>query len=96
MPSAYIIANVDVTDPQQYEEYKKFSTKAFQAHGVEVCARGGQVEVLEGDWQPKRVVILKFPGMEKARAFYDSTEYEAAKKARQGAAVMRMVVVEGL
>ena len=96
MPSAYIIANVDVTDPQQYEEYKKFSTKAFQVHGVEVCARGGQVDVLEGDWQPRRVVILKFPSMEKARAFYDSTEYEAARKARQGAAVMRMVVVEGL
>jgi uncharacterized protein (DUF1330 family) len=96
LPSAYIIANVDVTDPQQYEEYKKFSTQAFQAHGVEVCARGGKVEVLEGDWQPKRVVILKFQSMEKARAFYDSTEYEAAKKARRGAAVMRMVVVEGL
>ena len=96
MPSAYIIANVDVTNPQQYEDYKKFSTKAFQAHGVEVCARGGQVEVLEGDWQPRRVVILKFPSMEKARAFYDSTEYQAAKNARQGAAVMRMVVVEGL
>jgi len=96
LPSAYIIANVDVTDPQQYEEYKKFSTKAFQAHGVEVCARGGQVEVLEGDWQPKRVVILKFPSMEKARAFYDSAEYQVAKAARQGAAVMRMVLIEGI
>ena len=96
MPSAYVIGDVDVTDPQQYEEYKKLSTRAIQAHGVEVCARGGQVEVLEGDWQPRRLVILKFPSMEKARAFHESTEYEAAKKARQGAAVMRMVVVEGL
>jgi uncharacterized protein (DUF1330 family) len=96
LPSAYIIANVDVTDPAQYDEYKKFSTQAFQAHGVEVCARGGKVEVLEGDWQPKRMVILKFPSMEKACAFYDSAEYELAKKARAGAAVMRMVVVEGL
>ena len=95
MPSAYILANVDVTDPQQYEQYKKLSTLAMQAHGAEVCARGGAVQVLEGDWTPGRMVILKFPSVEKARAFYDSPEYAAAKKARQGAAVMRMVLIEG-
>ncbi len=96
MPSAYVLANVDVTDPKQYEEYRRLSTIAMQAHGAEVCIRGGKVDVLEGDWQPKRVVLLKFPTAEKARAFYDSTEYQAAKAARQGAAVMRMVLVEGV
>jgi uncharacterized protein (DUF1330 family) len=96
MPSAYIIANVDVTDPQQYEEYKKLSTLAMQAHGAEVCIRGGAVEVLEGDWSPKRVVMLKFPSVEKARAFNDSPEYAKARAARQGAAVMRMVLIEGV
>ena len=50
MTSAYIIANVDVTNPTQYEEYKKLSTVAMKAHGAEVCVRGGKVEVLEGDW----------------------------------------------
>ena len=50
--SAYIIANIDVTDPAQYEEYKKLSTIAMKAHGAEVCVRGGKVEVLEGDWHP--------------------------------------------
>ncbi|MCA0215381.1 MAG: DUF1330 domain-containing protein [Proteobacteria bacterium] len=96
MPSAYIIANVDVTNPEQYEEYKKLSTIAMQASGAEVCIRGGKVEVLEGDWNPARFVMLKFPSVEQARAFYNSVEYEAAKKAREGAAVMRMLVVEGV
>jgi uncharacterized protein (DUF1330 family) len=95
MTSAYIIANVDVTDPVQYEEYKKLSSIAMKAHGAEVCIRGGKVEVLEGDWAPQRFVMLKFPSVEKARAFYDSAEYGAARKARAGAAVMRMIVVEG-
>ena len=96
MPSAYILANVDVTDPQQYEQYRKLSTIAMQAHGAEVCVRGGKVDVLEGDWTPNRVVLLKFPTAEAARAFYDSPEYAAAKAARQGAAVMRMVLIEGV
>ncbi|HZY16778.1 MAG TPA: DUF1330 domain-containing protein [Ramlibacter sp.] len=95
MPSAYILANVDVTDPQQYEQYKKLSSHAMQVHGAEVCARGGAVQVLEGDWSPKRAVLLKFPSVEKARAFYDSPDYAAARKARAGAAVMRMVLIEG-
>ncbi|MBX3654394.1 MAG: DUF1330 domain-containing protein [Ramlibacter sp.] len=96
MPSAYIIANVDVTDPEQYEEYKKLSTIAMKAHGAEVCIRGGKVDVLEGDWEPSRIVLLKFPSTEAARAFNDSVEYGAARKARQGIAVMRMVLVEGV
>jgi len=95
LPSAYILANVRVTNPQQYEEYKRLSTIAMKAHGAEVCARGGHAEVIEGDWTPDRMVLLKFPSPEKAKAFYDSPEYQAAKKAREGAAVMRMVLVEG-
>lgn len=95
MTSAYLIANVDVTDPVQYEEYKRLSSIAMKAHGAEVCIRGGKVEVLEGDWSPSRFVMLKFASMDKARAFYQSAEYEAARRARQGAAVMRMIIVEG-
>ncbi|MDC6168195.1 DUF1330 domain-containing protein [Paucibacter sp. XJ19-41] len=96
MPSAYILANVQVTNPTQYEEYKKFSSAAMQAHGAEVCVRGGQVEVLEGDWTPDRVVLLKFASTAAARAFNDSPEYGQARAARQGAAVMRMVLIEGV
>ena len=94
--SAYIIANVTVTNPAQYEDYKRLSWLAMQAHGAEVCVRGGKVEVLEGDWQPERLVVLKFPSIEKARAFNDSVEYGAARQSRQGAAVMRMILVEGV
>jgi len=94
--SAYIIANVRVTDPMRYEQYKKLSTLAMQAHGAEVCVRGGEVNVLEGDWQPDRMIVLKFPTVAKARAFYDSPEYAKAREARTGAATMRMVVVEGM
>lgn len=96
MPSAYIIANVRVTDAQQYEDYKTFSTLAMQAHGAEVCVRGGAVQVLEGDWTPDRLVVLKFASVEQARQFYDSTEYTRARQAREGAAVMRLVLVDGL
>jgi len=94
--SAYIIANVSVTNAQQYEEYKKWSGAAMQAHGAEICVRGGKVEVLEGDWHPERLVLLKFPSVEAARRFNDSAEYDKARTARQGAAVMRMILVEGV
>ena len=96
MPSAYIIANVRVTDPVAYEEYKKLSTLAMQAHGAEPCVRGGAVTVLEGDWQPDRVVVLKFPSVEQAKRFYESPEYRKARDARADCAVMRMVLVEGV
>ncbi|WP_250485285.1 DUF1330 domain-containing protein [Caballeronia sp. GaOx3] len=96
MPSAYILANVDVTDVDQYENYKKLSTVAMQEHSAEVCVRGGSVHVLEGDWSPSRIVLLKFSSVQQARAFYDSVEYQAAKAAREGFAVMRMTLVEGV
>ncbi|KQP22601.1 DUF1330 domain-containing protein [Pseudorhodoferax sp. Leaf267] len=96
MPSAYIIADVTVTNPEQYEDYKKWSSAAMQAHGAEVCIRGGKVEVIEGDWSPTRIVLLKFPSVEAAKAFNASPEYGKARTARQGAAVMRMIVVEGV
>ncbi|WOP14208.1 DUF1330 domain-containing protein [Ottowia sp. SB7-C50] len=96
MPSGYIIANVRVTNPEQYEEYKKWSTEAFKAHNAEICVRGGQTQVMEGDWQPERVVIAKFSSFEAAKAFYDSAEYLRARQAREGAAIMRLVAVEGV
>ena len=94
--SAYIIANVQVTNPTQYEDYKKWSSEAMKVHGAEVCVRGGKVEVLEGDWLPERIVILKFPDIEAAKKFNSSPEYSKARASRQGAAIMRMIVVEGI
>ncbi|RCX11980.1 DUF1330 domain-containing protein [Extensimonas vulgaris] len=96
MSSAYVIASVTVTNPAQYDEYRKLSTEAMRVHGAEVCVRGGKAEVLEGEFDPGRIVVLKFPSMEAARAFYDSPEYRKARAAREGAAVMRLLAVEGV
>ena len=96
MSSAYIIAQIEVTNPTQYEEYKKWSSAAMQVHGAEVCVRGGAVEPLEGNWAPTRVVVLKFDSFEKAKAFHDTPEYRRAREARAGAAIMNMIAVEGV
>ena len=94
--SAYLVCHMQIGNAEQYEQYKKLGAIASQKYGGEYLVRGGALEVLEGDWQPPRVVIVKYPSMEMARAFYDSPEYREARKAREGAAVMSMVLVEGL
>ncbi|MEY2620878.1 MAG: hypothetical protein RIT26_698 [Pseudomonadota bacterium] len=96
MSCAYIIANVRVTNPEQYAEYRQWSSAAFEAHQVEVLVRGGAFEVIEGDWVPDRLVLLRFPSVSAAHAFYNSPEYGKARVARENAAIMRMVVVEGV
>ncbi|MEY2994115.1 MAG: hypothetical protein RL357_1050 [Pseudomonadota bacterium] len=93
--TTYLFANVTVTDPQQYEEYKRWSTQAMREHGAQVLVRGGETDVLEGDWVPDRVVILAFKDKASALAFYQSETYGKAKAARAGAAIMRMVLIEG-
>ncbi|UGS91976.1 DUF1330 domain-containing protein [Ralstonia wenshanensis] len=96
MAAGYILAYVDVTDPVQYEQYKTLSTKAMQTHGAEPLVRGGKTEQLEGEWNPTRIVVLKFPSYDAAKSFYDSEEYLAARSARAKAANMNMIVVEGV
>lgn len=92
---AYVIADVEVTDTVKYEDYKKLTPAAVARHGGRFVARGGQTAVLEGDWRPGRVVIIEFPSLEQARAFYTSVDYTAARRARAGAAKMNMIAVEG-
>ncbi len=92
---AYIINDMEVTDPALLEEYKKLSTATVAKFGGKFLARGGALGVLEGDWQPKRLVILEFPGREQAEAWANSTEYAPAKQLRQRAARSNVVVVEG-
>jgi uncharacterized protein (DUF1330 family) len=94
--SAYVLVDCHVTDPAQYEVYKKLAPDAIAKHGGRYLARGGSTTVLEGTWQPQRVVVLEFPDVAAAKRFYDSPEYRAARAARDGAARMSMVVVEGL
>ena len=94
--SAYIIADVSVTNPEKMATYRVWSTKAMREHGAEVLVRGGDFEVLEGPWTPSRLVLLKFTDRAAAKAFYDSQTYSHARTLREGAGVMRMVVVDGV
>jgi uncharacterized protein (DUF1330 family) len=92
----YVIANVEVTDPVAYEEYRKMVPASVAAFGGRFVVRGGAFEVLEGDWQPKRLVVLEFPSVEQARAWYDSEEYREAKALRLRTANSSVVIVAGV
>jgi uncharacterized protein (DUF1330 family) len=94
--SAYVIVETDITDPTQYEQYKAASPGAVQAGGGRFVVRGGELDVLEGDWHPSRLVVLEFEDLAAARAWYDSEVYRQAKKLRDGAARLRMVAVQGV
>jgi len=93
--SAYLILDVEVTDPGAYEEYKKLSTKALAMYGGKFLVRGGPHEVLEGDWLPNRIVVVEFESVEQARKWYDSPEYEEPKAIRRRASNSKMILVEG-
>jgi len=93
---AYILVDCEVTDPVRYETYKGLAPGAIARFGGRYLVRGGETVKLEGDWMPNRVVVLEFPTLEAARAFYDSPEYRAARAARAGAANMNMIAVTGV
>lgn len=93
---AYVIATVDVKDPVRYEDYKTLVPPSIAAFGGRFVARGGKTDVLEGDWNPKRLVILEFPNAERARQWYDSPEYAAAKALRQATSTGSLVLIEGV
>lgn len=96
MPKAYIIATVQTTNMEQMLQYREWSAKAIAEHHVTVLARGGAIEVLEGDWLPERVVMFEFESAEKARAYYNSEAYAKARKVREGAGVLNMIIVDGV
>jgi uncharacterized protein (DUF1330 family) len=93
---AYLIVETDIHDSEQYELYKAASTGAVAAGGGHFIVRGGELAVLEGDWNPERLVVLEFEDLDAIRRFYDSPEYQAAKALREGAANLRMVAVQGI
>jgi uncharacterized protein (DUF1330 family) len=92
---AYVIAETDVHDPERYERYKTGAPATIAAYGGRYVARGGELDVLEGDWAPPRLVILEFDDLEAAKRWYASPEYQEVKALREGAATMRLVAVEG-
>ncbi len=92
---AYIIVDVNITDPVRYDEYKKLTPGSLIPYGGKFIVRGGRKETLEGSWEPGRIVILEFPSMEKAKAWWGSEGYAPAKALRQSASTTGMILVEG-
>lgn len=96
MPAAYLVAEIDVTDPVAYEEYRKQAPAAIAKYGGRYLVRGGKVETQEGGWAPSRFVIVEFPSMEQARRFYESDDYAAALAIRKRASKSKLILAEGL
>jgi uncharacterized protein (DUF1330 family) len=94
MPKGYIIARVDVTNPEAYARYAQAATKAIADHGGKALARGGRSEALEGKGRARNVV-LEFESYDAARRYFYSEQYQAARALREGAAEIEMVLVEG-
>jgi uncharacterized protein (DUF1330 family) len=92
---AYIIAQINVTDPAKYQEYVKLAGPAGAKHGGKFLVRGGAKTTLEGDVPYTRIVIQEFADVAAAKKFYSSPEYQAARKHRLGAAEFNMIIVEG-
>ncbi|MCF8468875.1 MAG: DUF1330 domain-containing protein [Sneathiella sp.] len=93
---AYMLARIKVTDPEQYEVYKSLAPIAIKKYGGRYLTRGGAMETLEGPEETMRVVLLEYPDMAAAKAFYDSPEYRKARDARKDAAEGQFVLLEGL
>ena len=92
---AYLIADITVTDPTAYDEYRKLVPASIAKYGGEFVVRGGEHEVLEGDWRPNRLVVIRFPSLDQARAWHSSAEYAPALAIRQRSAATNSVIVEG-
>ncbi len=94
--AAYIIVDIDIKDPEGYEEYKRAAAATLAAYGGRYVVRGGATRVLEGSWVPHRVVVLAFPSVERAFSWWDSPEYRPARAIRERTARSSMILVEGL
>ena len=93
--AAYVVVDVTVRDPDRYPEYTRQVPDSLRPYGGRFIVRGGATETLEGDWSPRRLVIIEFPSAEQARAWYDSSEYAAAKRLRWELADANLLIVEG-
>ena len=93
--SAYLIVEVDVHDLARYENYKALAGPTVDAYDGKYIVRGGPAETLEGDWEPKRVVVVEFPSVARAKEWWSSSDYAPGKALRNEIATSRMILVEG-
>ena len=94
--SAYVIVEIDIIDSVGYDEYKKLAGATVEKYGGKYIVRGGRAETLEGDWNPKRIVVLQFESMERAKEWLNCEEYREPRKMRHRTAKTKMIVVEGV
>jgi uncharacterized protein (DUF1330 family) len=94
--AAYIIAEVEVTNSEVFEQYRSQVSGTIEQYGGAYLVRGGAVERAEGDWNPKRLVILRFESMARAKEWYDSEEYRGPKALRHQSANTNLILVEGV
>ncbi|HVD00876.1 MAG TPA: DUF1330 domain-containing protein [Candidatus Dormibacteraeota bacterium] len=94
--AAYVIADIDIHDPEGYEDYRTRVPATITAYGGRYLARGGAITPLEGDWEPQRLAVLEFESSEAALAWYRSEEYRPLLAIRQATATSKLVLVEGL
>ena len=94
--AAYIVLNIEVTDPTRYAEYVKAAGATVAQYGGTYLVRGGRAEKLEGTADPKRFVVLEFPSYERAKAWWDGAEYRGPKAIRQLAATSDAILVDGV
>ena len=94
--AAYIIVEIEVQDAVGYEAYKNLAGPTVERCGGKYIVRGGKTQVLEGDWQPKRIVVLEFSNAERAKAWLNSDEYREPRKMRHRTAKTNMILVEGV
>jgi uncharacterized protein (DUF1330 family) len=92
---AYLVVNIEVQDATRYQDYIKGVSPTIEAFGGKYLARGGKVDVLEGEWKPKRMVIVEFPSAERAKAWWNSTEYAGLKELRRSCSHGEIVLVDG-
>jgi uncharacterized protein (DUF1330 family) len=95
MPASCIV-DIDVADPAAFEEYRKAVPATVEKYGGKFLVRGGRMEVVEGSWRPKRVVVTEFPSLEQAKRWYDSEEYRALKALRLRTSKGNVILVEGV
>ncbi len=92
---AYIIIEIKINNPQEYEGYKKLTPASLALYDGKFIVRGGKTKTLEGEWNPERIVILEFPTTEKAEHWWNSEEYAPAKRIRHQSATSKMILIEG-
>ena len=94
--AGYVIAQIEVTDPEGYARYREMVPATVEQYGGRYIVRGGKAEALEGDWEPSRLVVIQFDSVEQAKAWWACEEYAEAKALRQRTTKTKLTVVEGL